>query len=157
MKQKNTAHVFYRFFLLVYVLFDALCALVLGGFAASVIGAGRDASGVVAVAAVGGVIMAFPTLWSLWMFLHYRRVTLTDVQTVELKKTMTSYLRRMGFTVTVTVDGAEREVTTPCVFLPGIFGPNLMDDYSGQTVKIGHDEKWDEWIVLCIDEPEKSS
>ncbi|MBR6052748.1 MAG: hypothetical protein IKP55_03075 [Clostridia bacterium] len=155
MTQKNTAHVFYRFFLLIYCLIDAAYALVFAGFIASVVAVDHDASGVALVAVIGGLILAAPTLWSLWMFLHYRRVVLTDVQTVELTRTSTTYLQRVGFTVTVSVGGETREVTTPSVFLPGVFGPNLLDDYSGKTVEIGHDEKWDEWIVLCSDNSEE--
>lgn len=119
MTQKNTAHVFYRFFLLIYCLIDAAYALVFAGFIASVVAVDHNASGVALVAVIGGLILAAPTLWSLRMFLHYRRVVLTDVQTVELTRTSTTYLRRVGFTVTVSVGGETREVTTPSVFFAG--------------------------------------
>ena len=155
MKQTNTAHVFYRFLLLIYSFLFVVYAVLFAGLIASVKSTGSDASGVVFIAVFAGLIVASPTLWCLVMFLHYRRVVLSDVQKVELVGTSTTFLRRVGFNVTVSVGGEEREVTTLCVFSAGMFGVNLLDQYAGKTVEVGHDEKWDVWIVLCLDDPEK--
>ena len=155
MKRQNTAHVYYRFLLVIYGIMDAVFAALFAGILFPLKAAGSDVSPILVLVLIVILCLGVPTVWSLSMFLHYRRVVPTDVQKVELTKTVTTYLRRVGFTVTVTQNGEALTVTTPCVFSAGVFGVNLLDEYSGKTVEIGHDEKWDEWIVLCLDEPER--
>ncbi|MBR6410522.1 MAG: hypothetical protein IKS35_03990 [Clostridia bacterium] len=107
-------------------------------------------SGLVALLAVISICMLIwlPfVIYYLYQFVYYRRLEPEHVQTVRLVKTDTMF-RFVGFDVTVTVDGTQKNVSTKRVFAVGMIGVNRLDDYAGQDAEIGYDGNRDEWIVL---------
>ena len=151
MYKKNTAASYYKYQLILFCI--VLCLMTFPPtllFVFALLATGGDMSGLVALLAVISICMLIwlPfVIYYLYQFVYYRRLEPEHVQTVRLVKTDTMF-RFVGFDVTVTVDGTQKNVSTKRVFAVGMIGVNRLDDYAGQDAEIGYDGNRDEWIVL---------
>lgn len=152
MYKKNTVANYYKYQLILFCIVLGLMTFpptLLFVFALRATG-GDMSSGVGALLAVIGTCMLIwlPfVIYYLCQFVYYRRLEPEHVQTVRLVKT-DSMFRFVGFEVTVTVDGTQKNVCTKRVFAAGMIGVNRLDDYAGQDAEIGYDGNRDEWVVL---------
>ena len=150
MKKTNTAEKYYKSsFILFAVTTVAICSIT--AVAAIIFYAiGDNGSPFLICTAAFCLIMLPLAIYYLTQFIYYKNVTLSQIQQVKMEKTDTSYLRSIGFTLTVDHNGKKITVKTKHVFSAGIIGANTIDDYSGKLAEIGYDEKRDEWIVLVL-------
>ncbi|MBO4355271.1 MAG: hypothetical protein J5850_00260 [Clostridia bacterium] len=147
--KKNTAEKYYRYSLIIFIVLAAVFGVIFGGFALVSYMSGEDAGSFLIAAVIMVFIWVPAIIYYLVQFLYYRKLVLTEVQTVKLEKTDTSYFRCIGFEVKVVLNGIETTVVTKHVFALGLVGPNLLDDYSGREAKIGYNASRDEWIVIA--------
>ena len=103
--------------------------------------------GGITCAAVTAVIIPF-LIYYLVQYLHYKNAELEDVGEAKLVRTHTNSFRMIGFIAELQQDGQTREVTTKHVFNAAKYGPNLLDDYCGKTVRWGYERGRNEYIVL---------
>ena len=82
--------------------------------------------------------------------IYYRRVELTDIQTVKLDGMRTFGAWNLaGFEIKVVRGGREEYAATKRVFVSGgIINLTPLADYAGKYKRVGYNAKRDEWIVL---------
>ena len=152
MQKSNTAAGYYRFALILNSAVALLFLLLFAGVAVFVYASGDDGRSFLYAGGLLLLCLLPSVLYFLVQYIHYKKVMLTDVQTVRLERTDTSFGRLVGFEVTVSVGGTRATVVTKHVFGAGMCGVNLLDDYAGKTAEIGRDAQRDEWIVLTADD-----
>lgn len=81
---------------------------------------------------------------------YYIKLKPLYLQEVKLEKVESSWNRLACFSFIMEIDGTKRRINTLAIFNVGLFGPNLIDDYSSKRAVVGYDKKNDVAIVLKV-------
>ncbi len=149
MKRNNTATVYYLSPFIASAVLGAVWTLIAVAFLSDDGGSAEGGSYLGAVLSFIWAVFGSMTVYYLVQYLRFKNMRFTRVQQVKLEHTATGLFRRVGFEVTVDIDGAAQKVQTKPVFCSSRpWGRLSLDDYAGFYYDVGFCETSGEWVVL---------
>jgi hypothetical protein len=149
MKRNNTAKVYYLYQFIASAVLGAVWTLIAVAFLSDDGGSAEGGSYLGAVLSFIWAVFGSMTVYYLVQYLRFKNMRFTRVQQVKLEHTATGLFRRVGFEVTVDIDGAAQKVQTKPVFCSSRpWGRLSLDDYAGFYYDVGFCETSGEWVVL---------
>ena len=91
------------------------------------------------------LLLSGVTIYLLIQYVHYKRVALTNVQSVVPKIAKNGFAHTVSFRIEVTRDGVTTEERTHAVFSEDV---NVLTKYVDQTVLAGYDRKRKRWVII---------
>src|SRR5690554_339282 len=144
MKNKSCEVNYYRYNLIVisiaslFIIFPGLIILTL-----------PDGLGVFLVLfIIWGIIFLPFIIYFSYRYNYFSKLEPLYIQEVVLERAEGSYSRLVRFSFELNIGGVKKQVRTLAVFNTSIFGPNLIQDFSGKRALVGYDEKNNVAVVI---------
>ena len=81
-------------------------------------------------------------------FTYYKKVSLKYIQEVKLEKTYPFFNHMSGFVVAMNINGSMRKIDTKAIYSSSMFTILSLDEFIGEVVEVGYDEKNDVAVII---------
>lgn len=81
-------------------------------------------------------------------YTYYKKVSLKYIQEVKLEKTYPFFNHMSGFVVAMNINGSIRKIDTKAIYSSSMFTILSLDEFIGEVVEVGYDEKNDVAVII---------